>query len=161
MAIGSCDLANILDKIVLSEHWKWLFSWSIKISKFSRRKTPDPQAAHPIGAHVIRRWSKISRFYILKRYLWRIERYIWGKLTSRVLTVKAVLKLKKLISSHLKNIWPTSVSQKRPEVSCWRRCTAWSSRRSHEENQLWFSWFRGTQRGYSSKPLNIALLNVF
>ena len=103
MAIGSCDLANILDKIVLSEHWKWLFSWSIKISKFSRRKTPDPQAAHPIGAHVIRRWSKISRFYILKRYLWRIERYIWGKLTSRVLTVKAVLKLK----NSFRRIWRT------------------------------------------------------
>ena len=103
MAIGSCDLANILDKIVLSEHWKWLFSWSIKISKFSRRKTPDPQAAHPIGVHVIRRWSKISRFYILKRYLWRIERYIWGKLTSRVLTVKAVLKLK----NSFRRIWRT------------------------------------------------------
>ena len=24
-----------------------------------------------------------------------------------------------------------------------------------------FAWYRGTQRGYSSKPLNIALLNVF
>ena len=28
MPIDLCDLANILDKIVLSEHWKWLFRTS-------------------------------------------------------------------------------------------------------------------------------------
>ena len=38
---------------------------------------------------------------------------IYSRKTNMVLTVEAVL-----ISSPLKSIWPTSVSQNRPEVSC-------------------------------------------
>ena len=41
MAINLCDLANILDKIVLSEHWKWLF----RASRFQHvlgEKNPRP-----------------------------------------------------------------------------------------------------------------------
>ena len=47
MAINLCDLANILDKIVLSEQvWKWLF----RASRFQHvlgEKTPDPPSGSP------------------------------------------------------------------------------------------------------------------
>ena len=49
MAIDLCDLANILNKIVLSKHWKWLFRASrFKISKYSMGKNSQTPA-HPIG----------------------------------------------------------------------------------------------------------------
>ena len=104
MAIGLCDLANILDKIVLSEHWKWLFSWSIKISKFSRRKNSRPPSGSPnrqsCDSSVIK---NIPILHTQKIFMKNIERYIWGKLTRRVLTVKAVLKLK----NSFRRIWRT------------------------------------------------------
>ena len=74
-------------------------------------------------------WTLFEASRALFMKIWKI----YSTKTSRVLTVKAVLKL---ISWHLKNIWPTNVMQNRREVSCWRPCTAWNSRPLHEENQL-------------------------
>ena len=54
MAINLCDLANILDKIVLSEHWKWLFRASRFQHVLGEKKTQTHLVAHPVGARVIR-----------------------------------------------------------------------------------------------------------
>ena len=56
MAINLCDLANILDKIVLSEHWKWLFRASRFQHVLKGKKTPDPPSGSPtrsVGSPVI------------------------------------------------------------------------------------------------------------
>ena len=57
MAIDLCDLANILDKIVLSKHWKYLFR-TLRFQNFLGEKFQTPQVAHPIDAHVICLWLK-------------------------------------------------------------------------------------------------------
>ena len=62
---------------------------------------------------------------------WKIH----SRKASMVLTVKAVLWL---ISSPLKNIWPTSVSQNRREVSK-NSCSLRFSAFMHEKNHLRFS----------------------
>ena len=59
MAINLCDLANILDKIVLSEHWKWLF----RASRFQHvlgEKNPRPSWRSCDSA---RRWQ-LNRGFI-------------------------------------------------------------------------------------------------
>ena len=47
MAINLCDLANILDKIVLSEHWKWLFRASRFQHVLKGKKPQTHLVAHP------------------------------------------------------------------------------------------------------------------
>ena len=42
-----------------------------------------------------------------------------------------------------------------------KSCTSLLTRWLVSSQWMWSSCFRGTQRGYSSKPLNIALLNVY
>ena len=71
---------------------------------------------------------------LVEPYLWRTERYSRGKQAW-------FWQLKPYFNSfrRMKNIWPTSVSQNRREVSCWRRRTACNSGRWREENQLRFS----------------------
>ena len=46
MAIDLCDLANILDKIVLSKHWKYLFR-TLRFQHFLGGKIPDPPSGSP------------------------------------------------------------------------------------------------------------------
>ena len=48
MAIDLSDLANIVDKIVLSEHWKWLFRASRFQNFLGEKNLRPPQAAHPM-----------------------------------------------------------------------------------------------------------------
>ena len=57
MAISLHDLANILDKIILSEYWKWLFRAS-RFQIFWGKKPQIPLAADPISTQVIRLWLK-------------------------------------------------------------------------------------------------------
>ena len=67
MAISLHDLANILDKIILSEYWKWLFRAS-RFQNFLGEKTPDPPSSwpnqHSGDSSVIK---KYPQFLILKK----------------------------------------------------------------------------------------------
>ena len=53
MAIDLCDLANILNKIVLSKHWKWIFRASRFQNILWEKKPQTPVAAHPESAWFI------------------------------------------------------------------------------------------------------------
>ena len=63
--ILTIDLTNILDRIVLSEHKKWRFRAS-RFQNFLVDPTPhSPLATRAFSAREIRRYLKISRFYLL------------------------------------------------------------------------------------------------